>query len=68
LINSGLPELVAKDEENYITIACNLINNSNRINEYKKNIRKMFLDLMEPIAFMKTYEEELTKLYNKHVQ
>lgn len=67
LINSGLPELVAKDEENYITIACNLINDSNRINEYKKNIRKMFLDLMEPIAFMKTYEEELTKLYNKHV-
>jgi hypothetical protein len=62
LINSGLPELVAKDEENYITIACNLINDSNRINEYKKNIRNQFMNLMEPIAFMKTYEEELTKL------
>jgi predicted O-linked N-acetylglucosamine transferase (SPINDLY family) len=68
LINSGLPELVAKDEENYIKIACNLINDSNRINEYKKNIRGMFMNLMEPNAFMKTYEEELTKLYNKHVR
>jgi hypothetical protein len=27
----------------------------------------MFLNLMEPKSFMKPYEYELTKLYNKHV-
>ena len=67
LINSGLPELVAKDEDEYIKIACNLIKDCNKIDEYKQNIRGMFLNLMEPKSFMKPYEYELTKLYNKHV-
>ena len=67
LINSGFPELVANTKEEYIDITVNLVNNPDRINEYKKTIREGFLRLMEPKQFMNSYESELKRSLEKHL-
>jgi predicted O-linked N-acetylglucosamine transferase (SPINDLY family) len=65
LINSGYPELVAKTKEEYIDITVNLVNNPDRINEYKRTMRDKFLTLMRPKEFMHDYENALTNIYEK---
>jgi hypothetical protein len=65
LINSGFPELVANTKEEYIDIVVNLVNNPDRLNEYKKSIREGFLNLMDPKKFMNSYESELKKIFEK---
>jgi len=65
LTNSGLPELVAKSQEEYVDIVKQLVNKPSRIDNYKKTIREKFLKLMEPGPFMKDYESTLIDVYNK---
>jgi len=65
LTNSGLPELVAKTQEEYVDIVKQLVNKPSRIDNYKKTIREKFLKLMEPGPFMKDYEGTLIDVYNK---
>jgi len=67
LINSGLSELVAYTQDEYIDIVTNLVENPEKINLYKKNIRSQFRKLMEPKSFMKKYEDVLTKIYNNDI-
>jgi predicted O-linked N-acetylglucosamine transferase (SPINDLY family) len=64
LINSGFHELVANSKDEYIEIVVNLVNNPEKIDEYKKTIRNSFLQLMEPKPFMDSYESELKRVYN----
>ena len=68
LINSGFPELVANSKEEYLNIVVDLVNNPNKIDEYKKNIRDSFLRLMEPKPFMNSYEYELKRIYDDSFQ
>ena len=65
LINSGLPELVARSKDEYINKIKDLVNNPEQIETYKKTIRGKFLKLMEPGPFMKDYEQILVDVYNK---
>jgi len=64
LINCGLGELVANSKEEYMDIVVNLVNNPDKIDEYKRTIRDSFLKLMEPKPFMDSFEFELTRVYN----
>jgi predicted O-linked N-acetylglucosamine transferase (SPINDLY family) len=66
LINSGLPELVAKSQNEYVDIIKGLISNPERIDRYKETIHKQFMELMNPIPFMKGYEEVLSNIYQRH--
>jgi predicted O-linked N-acetylglucosamine transferase (SPINDLY family) len=68
LINSGLSELVAYTQDEYVDIAVNLVNNPEKINTYKKTIRKKFLEIMKPTLFMQKYEEMLINIMNKNIQ
>jgi len=70
LKNSGLSELVANSQEEYVEIVKGLVNNPDQIDTYKKTIHGKFLKLMEPGPFMKDYEELLVDVYNKfyHLQ
>jgi len=63
LVNSGLSELVANSQEEYVNIVKTLVSNTSKIDEYKKNIKEKFKNLMEPKQFMETYEEVLVNLY-----
>lgn len=56
LIGSGCPELVAYSDEEYVTKTIELIRDPDRISRYKKEIKPRFSELMEPGAFMETYE------------
>ena len=66
LINSGLPELVAKSKDEYVDIIKSIINNPMRIDNYKEIIHNKFMELMNPIPFMKGYEQVLSNIYNRH--
>lgn len=66
LINSGLPELVAYSDEEYVAKAVQLIRDPDRISRYKKEIKPRFSELMEPGAFMKSYETLLLDCYSIH--
>ena len=68
LINSGFPELVANSKEEYLNIVVDLVNNPNKIDEYKKTIRESFLRLMEPKPFMISYEHELKRVYDNYFE
>jgi hypothetical protein len=65
LINTGYPELVANTKEEYMNIVIDLVNNPEKIDEYKKTIRDSFLKLMEPQPFMNSFEFELKRVYEK---
>jgi len=65
LTNSGLPELVAKTNEEYIKIVKDLVNNKSKINEYKETIHTKFMKLMEPKAFMRDYERAIITKYSE---
>jgi len=62
LTHSGFPELITYSETEYIAKVVELSNNMKKINEYKRTIHKGFAQLMEPTAFMRSYEETLLKL------
>lgn len=62
LTHSGFPELITYSENEYIEKVKELCNNVHKVNEYKKSIHKGFAKLMEPTAFMESYEETLLKL------
>jgi len=68
LINSGLFELVAYSPTEYIDIVVDFVKRPEKLNFYKSTIRNKFLKLMEPKAFMKNYEDVLTKMYNNDIQ
>jgi predicted O-linked N-acetylglucosamine transferase (SPINDLY family) len=63
LINSGLPELVSYNNEEYIQKVLDLSSNMDRIHNYKKTIHTKFMELMNSERFMKDYEKTLKKLY-----
>jgi predicted O-linked N-acetylglucosamine transferase (SPINDLY family) len=65
LTNCGLPELVAKTKDEYICIVKNLVNNPEKIDEYKNTIHEKFMKLMEPRPFMNSYEKILVDCYEK---
>jgi predicted O-linked N-acetylglucosamine transferase (SPINDLY family) len=56
LTGTGCPELVAYSDEEYVTNAVQLIEDPDRLSRYKKEINPRFSELMEPGAFMKSYE------------
>ena len=63
LINSNLSEFVAYSEEEYVNITKGLIENPEKINNYKNSrVRDQFLKLMKPSEFMKSYEKILINL------
>jgi predicted O-linked N-acetylglucosamine transferase (SPINDLY family) len=66
LTNCGLEQLVAKTEDEYISIVKDLVDNPWKIDEYKKTISKKFMKLMEPGPFMKDYEGLLMDVYKKY--
>jgi predicted O-linked N-acetylglucosamine transferase (SPINDLY family) len=56
----GLTELIAYTNEQYIDIVKYLVNNPNKIDEYKQTIGKKFNDtVMNPNRFMKHYQNAL---------
>ena len=63
LINTGFPELVAYSDDEYVYNAIKLIRDPDRIELYKKEIKPKFAELMEPRAFMQSYEELLQNTY-----
>lgn len=67
LINSGLYELVAYSQKEYIDIVIDLVNNPDKLNYYKSIVRNKFLTLMKPKPFMTKYEDVLTKIYNNDI-
>lgn len=66
LKNMGYGELVACSKEEYIQKAIELAQNYDRIIEYKKNIRKKFLELMNPNEFVKDFDQLLYQTYQNH--
>jgi predicted O-linked N-acetylglucosamine transferase (SPINDLY family) len=68
LINSGLSELVAYSQNEYVDIVADLVNRPEKLDFYKSMVRKQFLTLMEPKTFMKKYEDVLTKIYLNDIQ
>ena len=59
LINCGFRELVAYSDDEYVTKVVELIRDPDRIDLYKKTMKNKFSELMEPSAFMKSYEDLL---------
>lgn len=59
LINTGFPELVAYSDDEYVTNAIQLIRDPDRIERYKKEVKPKFAELMDPNAFMQSYEDLL---------
>ena len=64
LIGSGCPELVAYSDEEYVTKTIELIRDPDRISRYKKDISPRFSELMEPGAFMESYETLLKSTFD----
>lgn len=56
LTGTGCPELVAYSDKEYVTKTVQLIGDPDRISRYKKEIKAGFSELMEPGAFMESYE------------
>jgi len=56
LINCGFPELVAYSNAEYIDIVKKLSEDPDKLDEYKTTIKPKFKELMNPVVFMKQYE------------
>jgi predicted O-linked N-acetylglucosamine transferase (SPINDLY family) len=65
LVNTGLPELVAQSDEEYVSIVKELSENPDRIDDYKRTIAGKFEALMEPKRFMQSYEKMLSDVYSR---
>jgi predicted O-linked N-acetylglucosamine transferase (SPINDLY family) len=68
LVNTGLPELVAHSDEEYVSIVKELSENPDRIDEYKRTIAGKFDVLMEPKRFMQSYEKMLKNVYSDNLR
>jgi predicted O-linked N-acetylglucosamine transferase (SPINDLY family) len=66
-VNTGLPELVAQSDEEYVSIVKELSETPDRIDDYKRNIFGKFDALMEPKRFMQSYEKMLKNIYEKDI-
>ena len=64
LTGTGFPELVAYSDEEYVTKTIELIRDPDRISRYKKEIGPGFSKLMEPGAFMESYETLLKSTFD----
>ena len=62
LINSGFPELVSYNTEEYIKKTLELCADTDRIRGYKNTIHKKFTELMNIPVFMQGYENIMKKL------
>jgi predicted O-linked N-acetylglucosamine transferase (SPINDLY family) len=67
LKNAGLDELIAYNNSDYISLVKKLVANPSKIDEYKETIGKKFVDSMNTIEFMQSYENILKQLHEKHV-
>ena len=67
LKNAGLDELIAYNNSDYISLVKKLVANPSKIDEYKETIGKKFVESMNTIEFMQSYENILKQLYEKHV-
>jgi predicted O-linked N-acetylglucosamine transferase (SPINDLY family) len=67
LKNAGLDELIAYNNSDYIDLVKKLVANPSKIDEYKETIGKRFIESMNTNEFMKSYENILKQLYEKHV-
>jgi predicted O-linked N-acetylglucosamine transferase (SPINDLY family) len=68
LFYSDLKEFIAFNEEEYINIVVNLTSRRDQLIKYKSGyIHKKFMDLMNPLEFMESYENILEKLYNDDI-
>lgn len=65
LVNSGLPELVAHSDDEYVSIVKTLSENPDRIDYYKLRIHEKFADLMEPKKFMESFENMIRDVYSR---
>jgi predicted O-linked N-acetylglucosamine transferase (SPINDLY family) len=66
LINSGLSELVATCQTEYIEIVKRLTREPELIDQYKKIIHSKFMIGMNPKEFMNSYENKLEEIYNNY--
>jgi len=70
LNNAGLSELISSDRSDYINKAVDLINNPQKITDYKKRIRKQYLN--SPAADIEGFSEEffqvLKQLFTEKLQ
>lgn len=65
LKHSGLSELVAYSFDEYISIVKELVENREKISEYKRTIHRKFRDgMMDGARFMKGYETALMNILN----
>lgn len=62
----GNPELCCDTMDEYINKSIALGNDINKVREYKRELRDNFIKLMDPIKFMKEYENALIDCYNNH--
>jgi len=67
LIHSGLGELVAKSENEYINIIKGLVQEPQRIESYKRSTHSKFKECMNPTNFMNSYEKTIEKIVEKDI-
>jgi len=67
LKNAGLDELIAYNTSEYCSLVKKLVDNPSQIDEYKNCIGKQFMDSMNTVEFMQSYENILKDLYKNHV-
>ena len=65
--NSGLPELIGNDENEYVKIASDLAKDHGRLAEYNCQLRKQFLDSLvcDPVTFTQNLEITYRKMYHR---
>lgn len=64
LTHTGLPELVAQSQEEYVDIVKRLVENPGQIDHYKKTIQSKFAKAMEPATFIHDFEYLIDSLYD----
>ena len=67
LINSGLSELVAYSEKEYMDMVIDFVKNPDKLRHYKKTVRAKFMELMNPKKFMSKYEYVLEKIFKNDI-
>jgi predicted O-linked N-acetylglucosamine transferase (SPINDLY family) len=67
LTNVGLPELIAKDEIDYLNIAVNLANDPARLATYRTNVRQRMAasPLCDPAGFARRFELALRQVWTE---
>ena len=65
LRNAGFAELVAYSKEEYADIVVGLVNNPQKLTQYKQSINPAFMRSMDAKEFMGAYEGILTETYKE---